>query len=71
MAWVGDDILLVYRSVLNLHHGHGPNFNIDERAYSYTHVLWLWLLSALYLIHQNLYLDSILTQTPNQGPTLV
>jgi arabinofuranosyltransferase len=46
-AWLSDDALITARSVLNLLHGYGPVFNIDERVMSYTHPLWFGLQALL------------------------
>ena len=46
-AWVSDDAQITLRAVLNLTHGYGPVFNLDERVQAYTHPLWYGLLSAV------------------------
>lgn len=62
-AWISDDAAITLRSVLNLTHGYGPNFNINERVQSYTHPLWFLLISSVSLFSDNIiaitYLISI------------
>jgi len=45
-AWVGDDAYVTLRTVDNFVHGYGLRFNIAERVQTYTHPLWMLLLSA-------------------------
>ena len=54
-AWLSDDALITFRTVMNLTHGHGLTFNIGERVQSYTHPLWLLLLTGAYLVVDNVY----------------
>jgi len=51
--WIGDDSLITFRSVDNFINGYGLRFNIGERVQSYTHPLWMFLLSLLYLFIRN------------------
>jgi arabinofuranosyltransferase len=46
VAWISDDALITVRCILNLLHGYGPVFNIDERVQAFTHPLW-FLCAAL------------------------
>lgn len=55
-AWLSDDALISLRSVLNVTHGFGLTFNIDERVQTFTHPLWLLLLTGSYLVAGNVYL---------------
>lgn len=52
-AWIGDDAIFTFRSILNFLSGYGPNFNFSERVQSFTHPLWFLLLSAVTLITKN------------------
>ena len=54
-AWLSDDALITLRTVLNITHGFGPRFNIDERVQTYTHPLWLGVLTAAYYVTSNVY----------------
>ena len=50
-AWISDDGLISLRTVMNVTHGHGLTFNIGERVQTFTHPLWLALLTAGYLVY--------------------
>ena len=45
-AWLSDDSLITLRTVLNVTHGFGLRFNIDERVQTFTHPLWLAVVTA-------------------------
>jgi arabinofuranosyltransferase len=59
-AWICDDAAIILRSVLNLLHGFGPNFNIDERVQAYTSPLWFLLISVTSLLIHNVFLTTFL-----------
>ena len=54
-AWLSDDALITLRTVLNVTHGFGLRFNIDERVQTFTHPLWLLLVTAAYYLTANVY----------------
>jgi len=54
-AWLSDDSLISLRTVLNFSHGFGLTFNIDERVQTFTHPLWLLLLTIAYWIVGHIY----------------
>jgi arabinofuranosyltransferase len=54
-AWTSDDGLISLRTVLNVTHGHGLTFNVGERVQTFTHPLWLALLTAGDLVIRNVY----------------
>jgi arabinofuranosyltransferase len=54
-AWISDDGLISLRTVLNVTHGNGLTFNVGERVQTFTHPLWLALLTAAYLVIGNVY----------------
>jgi arabinofuranosyltransferase len=54
-AWISDDGLISLRTVLNVTHGNGLTFNVGERVQTFTHPLWLALLTAGYLVIGNVY----------------
>ncbi len=60
LTWISDDAAITFRSVLNLTHGYGPNFNLDERVQSYTHPLWFLLLTLGQLLLKNIFYSAIL-----------
>jgi arabinofuranosyltransferase len=55
-AWISDDAAITLRTVLNVTHGFGLTFNIAERVQTYTHPLWMGLLTIGYLIVGNVYI---------------
>ena len=44
--WIADDGLIVVRTVREILAGHGPTYNIFERAESNTSALWTWLVAG-------------------------
>jgi arabinofuranosyltransferase len=54
-AWISDDGLISLRTVMNVTHGYGLTFNVGERVQTFTHPLWLALLTAGYLVVRNVY----------------
>ncbi len=44
--WIADDGLIVVRAAHQILAGHGPVFNIGERAETSTSVLWTWLVAG-------------------------
>lgn len=59
-AWVCDDAYITFRTVDNFIHGYGLTWNVDERVQSYTHPLWMLLLSLFDFCLRNVYLSSII-----------
>ncbi len=53
-AWVGDDAYITFRTVENFLSGHGLTFNPLERVQTYTHPLWMFLISGVYFITNRL-----------------
>ena len=54
-AWLGDDALITLRTVLNATHGYGLTFNAGERVQTFTHPLWLGLLTLAYVVVGNVF----------------
>jgi arabinofuranosyltransferase len=59
-AWVGDDVYITLRTVDNFVHGYGLTWNVAERVQAYTHPLWMFALTALYLPTHDAYLTALL-----------
>ena len=59
-AWVGDDVYITLRAVDNFVNGYGLTWNVAERVQPYTHPLWMFLLTALYLPTRDAYLAALL-----------
>jgi arabinofuranosyltransferase len=54
-AWIGDDAMISLRTVLNVTHGFGLTFNIAERVQTFTHPLWLLLVTLVYWPSGNVF----------------
>ena len=54
-AWFNDDARITMRTVLNVTHGYGLTFNVAERVQTYTHPLWMLMLTGAYLVAGNVY----------------
>ena len=54
-AWFNDDARITLRTVLNVTHGYGLTFNVAERVQTYTHPLWMLMLTGAYLVAGNVY----------------
>jgi arabinofuranosyltransferase len=59
-AWISDDAAISLRTVLNFTHGFGLTFNIAERVQTFTHPLWLFLLTGGYLVVGNVFVAAML-----------
>ncbi|MEM7535780.1 MAG: hypothetical protein AAF639_26615 [Chloroflexota bacterium] len=59
-GWVGDDAFITFRTVRNFADGYGPVWNVGERVQSFTHPLWMFLLSFVYFFTQEIYYTSII-----------
>ncbi len=59
-AWLSDDAYITLRTVDNFIHGYGLTWNVDERVQTYTHPLWMFLLSGCYFFLRNIYFSSLL-----------
>ncbi len=58
-AWVEDDAYITFRSIDNFINGYGLTWNVAERVQSYTHPLWMFLLSAFCFVTREFYYTSI------------
>lgn len=59
-AWVGDDVYITLRTVDNFVNGYGLTWNVAERVQSYTHPLWMFALTLIYLPTRDAYLTALL-----------
>jgi arabinofuranosyltransferase len=58
-AWVSDDAYITFRTVDNFVNGFGLRWNVAERVQSFTHPLWLFVVTFVYLITGELFFSSI------------
>jgi arabinofuranosyltransferase len=56
-SWIGDDAYITMRTVDNFISGYGLRWNVLERVQTYTHPLWMFMLSGVYILVR----DSALT----------
>jgi len=49
-SWISDDAFITFRSVENFVNGYGLTYNVGERVQTYTHPLWVLILSVSYFI---------------------
>ncbi len=54
-AWVGEDALISMRTVDHFVNGRGLRWNIDDRVQTFTHPLWVFVLSAAYSFTREIY----------------
>src|SRR5262245_34627688 len=54
-AWLGDDAFITFRTAQNLAEGYGPRWNPHERVQTYTHPLWMLLVSAAFRVTGEFY----------------
>jgi arabinofuranosyltransferase len=60
-AWLSDDAYITFRTVDNFVNGYGLTWNVAERVQAYTHPLWMFMLSGVYLLSPEIfYFTSIL-----------
>ncbi len=58
-AWVCDDAYITLRTVDNFYNGYGLTWNIGERVQTFTHPLWMLLISLIYFVEDNPYFSLI------------
>jgi arabinofuranosyltransferase len=54
-AWVTDDAYITFRVIENFLHKYGLVYNVSYRVQSYTHPLWMFMLTFLYYIVMRLF----------------
>lgn len=50
VSWICDDAYITFRSIQNFINGYGLVYNVGERVQSFTHPLWMLLISTLYFV---------------------
>jgi arabinofuranosyltransferase len=58
-AWLSDDGLITFRTLDNFVNGYGLRFNVAERVQSYTHPLWLFVLTPIYFVTREAFYTPI------------
>ena len=59
-AWLSDDAFITLRVVDNWVHGYGLTFNPPERVQAYTHPLWMFAMTFMYIIMRDGYFTLLL-----------
>lgn len=59
-AWLCDDAYITFRTVDNFINGYGLRWNIAERVQTYTHPLWMFLISIFYFFTKEAFYTSLL-----------
>ena len=54
-AWVCDHSFITFRTIDNFVHGHGLRWNVIERVQTFTHPLWMLVLTVFYLFTREAY----------------
>lgn len=54
-SWLSDDSYITFRTIDNWLEGYGLRWNVVERVQSYTHPLWMLLVSASYVITREFF----------------
>lgn len=62
-AWVCDDAFITLRTVDNFVHGRGLRWNVAERVQTYTHPLWMLLLSAASFCTREFFITTMVVST--------
>jgi arabinofuranosyltransferase len=58
-AWLSDDAYITFRTVDNFINGYRLTWNVTERVQSYTHPLWMLLISLFHFFTREIYLTAI------------
>lgn len=66
-AWVCDDAYITLRTIDNFVNGYGLTWNVAERVQTYTHPLWMFLLSIFYFITREPFYTTILISLITTG----
>jgi len=59
-VWVSDDAFITLRTVDNWTNGFGLTWNVSERVQTYTHPLWMLLISGIYIFIKDGYFTAII-----------
>lgn len=59
-SWICDDAFITLRTVDNWVNGYGLTWNISERVQTFTHPLWMLMLSPIYFFLRNGYFTVVL-----------
>jgi len=69
-AWISDDALITYRTIDQFVSGGGLRFNLAERVQSYTHPLWLLVLTPVYWATREAFFGPLLVSLVVSGAAI-
>lgn len=69
-AWVSDDAYITLRTVDNFVNGYGLRWNVAERVQTFTHPLWMFVVSAAYFLTREPYYTTIAVCLLTSGLTV-
>lgn len=58
-AWVTEDAYITLRTVDNFVSGWGPTWNVGERVQTFTHPLWMLVLTLFYAVTREAYITTL------------
>ncbi len=58
-AWLCDDAYITFRTVDNVLAGFGPRYNVAERVQTFTHPLWLGVLTVVTAVTRDVYYGTL------------
>lgn len=59
-AWLSDDAYITFRTIDNFVNGHGLRWNVLERVQSYTHPMWMFVITFIYFFTREVVYSVIL-----------
>lgn len=69
-AWVTEDAYITLRTVDNWVNGYGLRWNVDERVQTFTHPLWMLLLTAAYAVTREALVTTVAVSVVVSGAAL-
>lgn len=69
-AWLSDDAFITLRTIDNLVSGYGPRWNVAERVQTYTHPLWMLLMTIPYAWTREAFFTPIVLSIALSGSTV-
>lgn len=58
-AWVSEDSYITFRTIDNFFHGYGLRWNVAERVQTYSHPLWMMLMSVGHFLSGEFYFTAL------------
>ena len=58
-AWICDDAYITFRTIDNFLNGYGLRWNPEERVQTYTHPLWMFIITSVVCLTGDFYYSTI------------